>query len=401
MKKKIALVGSGILLFVIGFLSGAVWMSNKFIGSFSISSADREEAPADYFPGETFWAYQYFGGMFTSEERLKPLPPGKGILQVRMTYEGRPAAGVGCKMYLNGKFKTTVRETDESGVLSINLPEGEWQINSIQCNSWKNKPAGEYMLALPGQRKLGRSQAEIYGELQESGKKVTVSKKAPETPQISLVLNPRVEVLWPERSGPKQGATLTKSKINWKPYPRATDYVVKFHRVTREERSTMYRPILDKKVSGETSLALKKLAHARDATAKEEYAVTVEAYDENGEFLAESQGFGGTFTLTDGNVLVEDERGYMSSASQDEVQSVYRERKILETAETLIKEKMYDQAAAVLNKVASKEMQGERYLMTGYLHASKGDCKNAKASFDEARKNGEDCIPEEYQGKCK
>jgi hypothetical protein len=93
--------------------------------------------------------------------------------------------------------------------------------------------------------------------------------------------------------------------------------------------------------------------------------------------------------------------GFLSGAVWMSNKSVYRDRKILETAETLIKEKMYDQAAVVLSKVTAKEMEGKKHLTTGYLSASKGDCKNAKLSLDEARKKGEGCIPEEYQGKCK
>jgi hypothetical protein len=397
MKKRLVFAGAGIVIFVMGFLSGAVWMSNKFIGSLNMSPPDREEMPAIYSEGEALWAYQYFGGQFTSEEKLKPLLAGKGIL----THEDHPAAGVRCKLSLNGKFKSPELVTDENGILSVSLPEGAWQLNSMQCSSWKNKPAGDYMLVLPGQRKIGQNQAAFFSALEGKGMPVTVSRNPPKTPQVSLLLNQMVEVVWPERSGTKQGATLKKSAVSWKPYPRATDYVVKVHRVTRKERSSTFMPIMDKKVSGATSLALSRLTHARDASAKEEYAVTVEAYADNGEFLAESRSFDGTFTLKDGNVLVEQLPGILEPEDEGVIEGIYRDRKILDAAEALIKEKLYGQAEEVLKKVTTKELEGKKSLMTGYLAASQGDCTKARAAFGEARKKGEDCIPDEYQKKCK
>ncbi len=96
----------------------------------------------------------------------------------------------------------------------------------------------------------------------------------------------------------------------------------------------------------------------------------------------------------------------LGSAGQETLDGFYRDRKILDTAETLIKEKMYDQAVALLNKVKVDkvkvvDLQGKKLLLTGYLHASKGDCKKAQLSFDAAQKKGEECIPDEYKSNCK
>ncbi len=402
MKRKILIAGTAVLIFVFGFLSGAVWMSAKFAGSMGGGSLspDKEEQTT-FNSGDGLWAYQFFGGMFKSEEQMKPVPKGKGVLQVKITRDEAAAAGVGCKVLLNGKFKTGEQVTDTNGVLSFNLPEGEWYINSIHCNRWTNKPEGDFMLVFPGQRSLSRNEGEFFPGLGELGKKVMANAKTPDSPQLSLQLNQRVVLLWPKKSGQKQEASIAKSKINWQPYTKATDYMVRVHHVTREGNRTTYMPVIRRKVTGTTSFSLSQLAHTRDAAAKVEYAVTVEAYGANGEFLSESQSFDGTFTLADGNALMEDEHGVYGSADQGVIDSVYREKKILDSAETMIKEKMYDQAEAMLPKVAVKDLQGKKHLMEGYLFASRGDCKKAKASFEEARKKGEDCIPEEYQGKCK
>ncbi|HSB30492.1 MAG TPA: hypothetical protein VLD55_02730, partial [Candidatus Sulfobium mesophilum] len=402
MKKKVAMTAAALLIFVIGFLSGAVWMSTKFANSMSMGSLgpDQEE-PATFNSGDQLWAYQFYGGMLKNEEQLKPLPPGKGVLQIKITRDEAPAAGVGCKLFLNGKFKTSEQATSESGVLSFNLPEGEWYINGMQCSRWKNKPEGDFMLVSPSRRSLHTNEGEFFPSFGDKGKKVTVNKKTPESPQVSLFLNQRVALLWPKKMGQKQEASLAKTKIYWEPYPKAVDYLIKVQHVTREGNTTTYMPVIRKRVKGTTSFPLSQLAHARDTAAKEEYAVTVEAYDANGDFMSESQSFDGTFTLTDGNVLVEDKHGIYGSADQDTVNSVYRETKIIESAETMIKEKMYDQAEALLSKVTENDLQGKKHLMTGYLSALRGNCKKAKALFDEAQRKGVDCVPDEYQGNCK
>ena len=403
MKKHILLAVAGTVLFILGFLSGAVWMSSKFIHTFNANLPSKEDTSftSTSRDGDELWAYLYLGGSFTSEEKLVPLPEGAGKMQIRLTHEDKPAAGVKCKLSLNGKFKSPWLATDENGILTFSLTQGKWQLNSMQCNSWKNKPAGEYMLILPGQRKLGRGQSEIISDLQGTGKQVEVTAKTPEAPHMSIVLNKRVEVVWPERSSPKQEATVKKSAISWKPVPRATAYTVKVHRVTRKDRSTTFMPIVERTVTGATNFTLAGLTHARDATAKEEYAVTIEAYAENGDLLSESQSFDGTFVLTDGNVLTEQLPGMTGADGQDEIQGIYRDKKILDSAEVLIREKMFDETAVVLKKVMVKELEGRKLLLTGYLAASKGDCAKANASFDAALKKGEDCVPDEYRGKCK
>ncbi len=401
MKKRLLLAGAGIVLLVIGFLSGAVWMSNKFIKSFNAGPPAIEDMSSPFAEGDELWAYQYFGGQPLREDKLKPLPSGKGILQVKVIHEDHPAAGVRCQLTLNSKFKTPETVTDGNGILSISLPEGQWQLNSMQCRSWRNKPAGNFMLVLPGQRKLGSDNSAFLAVMASKGKQVTVSGKPPKIPQVSLVLNKLVDVVWPEPRGTMQEATLKKSVVSWKPYPRANAYTVKVHRVTRKERSSTYMPILERKVSGATSLALAGLPHARDAAAKEEYAVTVEAYSADGDFLAESRGFDGTFTLKDGNVLVEEMPGMAGSGDAGTIESMYREQKILDAAETLIRMKMFKEAGDMLKKVTAREQQGKKHLMSGYLAAAQGDCAKARTEFDAAGRNGVDCIPDEYQGKCK
>jgi hypothetical protein len=79
MKKIILFVAAGILIFVFGFFAGSFWMSMKFVGSFGVGSGDSADSSAGHFSGESFWAFQYFGGMPASEDRLKPGRRGRDI----------------------------------------------------------------------------------------------------------------------------------------------------------------------------------------------------------------------------------------------------------------------------------------------------------------------------------
>jgi hypothetical protein len=72
MKKKVAMTGAALIILV-GFLSGAVWMSTKFANSMSVGSLgpDKEELPS-FNSGDQLWAYQFFGGMYKNEEQRSP-----------------------------------------------------------------------------------------------------------------------------------------------------------------------------------------------------------------------------------------------------------------------------------------------------------------------------------------
>ncbi len=399
-KKTLILIGSGILIFIFGFLSGSFWTSNKFISSFEVRLHDKEEYSDTYSSDEAFWGYKFYGGMPEREDKLKHTPEGDGYFLVKFLYDGKPAAGIKCKIVLNRKYKTSPLETDQNGIITLRLPEGNWQVNSIQCSSWKNKPAGEYMLVSPGERRIESGLGEFLS-VDAKGKEITVRNTTPDSPQLALLINPRVEIIWPDKNKPKQNVTVAHSNIDWQPYLKASQYVVRIHRVTREGRSTTFMPIVYKKVSGRHTLSFSEIPHSRDPAAKEEYAVSVEAYAESGEFLSESQNFNGTFSFTDGSVLVENQRDISSTADQGKIDSLYQGSKTLQAAEALIKEKMFDQAQVLLNKVKIDDLQGKKELMTGYLYATKGDCMKAQIAFDNTRGKGEDCIPEEYKGNCK
>jgi len=51
-----------------------------------------------------------------------------------------PAEGVALTIVLNSKYRTKDIITNADGIFTVSLPPGSWNINSIQTESWINKP---------------------------------------------------------------------------------------------------------------------------------------------------------------------------------------------------------------------------------------------------------------------
>lgn len=397
MKKILIYIISGIFIFVFGFLAGSFWTTIIFTNFHISGLGEIEEYSDSSFQETSFWENKFFGGMFGRRDKLKTLPDGKGYLTGKFIYNGKPAVGIKFKMYLNNKYKTGPIVTDENGAFIIRLQSGRWSINSIECQKWKNKPEGSFILVSGDEERIESSLQDLFFGY-NTGKEAIVTDKRPVKEHITLTVNKRIKVIWPEIQILKQEATIAHSKIKWEHYPEAKDYVIKIDRITRESpRSTIYSPIVFKKTSGENSFPLSKLAHTRDPVAKEEYAIKVQAYGKNGEFLSESEHFQGTFSLIDGNVLVESQ-DYEMSVMEDRIEDIFEDRKLVHAVEILIKEKMFNEAESILKKIK----EDDAVALTGYLYAAKGDCIKAQKFFNIAiEKKGQGCISEEYKANCK
>jgi hypothetical protein len=403
MKKVTIYIISVIFIFIFGFLAGSFWTNLKLT---KLLVSNKENKFSDYDSPDTFsdfvsspnsfLEFKYFGGDFIHPDKKKTLPEGEGYLVGKFVYEEKPASGISFKLTLNNEYETKPIITNEKGSFTIRLQPGKWFINTIQCNSWDNKPEGNFIMISGDENKIN-SFVDWYGNF-DTGKEVRVTTTEPEKEQIFLTIKKRIEMIWPEAHIQKQEASIVQSRISWRSYPKAKDFVVQLSRVTRESRrSTIYRPISYKKVSGENYLQLSKLLYTHDPTAKEEYSVNIKAYGENGEFLSESEPFMGTFFLSDGNVLVENINDDIDEFGKDHVEDIYRNKKLIKTAETLIKEKMFNETKIILQRINEKD----KALLTGYLYAAQSDCPKAIEYFNIAKEKGVDCIPETYKVDCK
>jgi hypothetical protein len=408
MKKILIYIFSGIFIFVFGFLVGSFWTTLKItsisvFGKSVIGEKELKEYSDFPSPETAFWENKFFGGMWEREDRLKPVPDGEGYLRGKFIYEGKPTAWIKFKMFLNSKYKTDFIKTDENGSFTIRLPLGEWYINSIQCQEWKNRPEGSFILLSGDEKKIDKGPLEdLFFSHSDKGKEVIIANEKPKKEHIILTIKPRIKITWPEKDMKNQEATISGSKISWQPYPGVKDYAIRIDRVTRESpKSSTFTPIIYKKVSGESSLKFSSLPYIRDTAAKEEYAVTVSAYGQHGEFLSESEHLSGTFSLKDGNVLVEIKDRGIEASDKGKIEQIYQDTKLFNTIETLIKEKMFGEAEILIKKIGENKMPGKKELLTGYLYAAKGNCGKAQKFFTTAKQKGQDCIPEEYRLNCK
>lgn len=409
MKKIFLFVSIGVFLFVFGFLAGSFWTTLR-LSELPILKEIRNiqtEKESSYFsPEESFWETKYFGGMIGRAEKMQTIPEGEGVFEGRLLFKGKGAKEIKLKLFFNGKYKTNWLTTDESGLFKVNIPEGKWYLNMLQCEAWENKPEGDFVLISGDEPKLDQVYFQnLFFSYSDRGKEFIITDQKPIKEHITLRINPRIRVEWPEDNIPKQHATIASSRIMWRPYPGAAGYVVQISRVTRESsRSTIYSPINYKKITGRSFLPLSDLEFEKDPAHKEEYVVSMRAYGEQGELLSESEhSFGSSFTLMDGNVLVENEELTRSPLDGGTIEKVYQNTKYVHTIETLIKEQMFIEAEKLLEKLKDDtiEMKGKKQLLTGYLYAAQGNCLRANEFFDRALESGQKCIPKSYRANCK
>ncbi len=105
------------------------------------------------FSFNNFYENLYYGGGPSDSYNLPAPPKGDGQLKGKISFHQKPARGVHLAMVLNSKYRVKNIITDDEGVFTVNLPEGDWRINSIQCESWENKPRHSDVMARSRERK--------------------------------------------------------------------------------------------------------------------------------------------------------------------------------------------------------------------------------------------------------
>jgi hypothetical protein len=374
--------------------------------------ADKTEQTSFPSPSSNnFYENIYFGGSPSGSYELPEPPKGNGLLKGRITYEGQPAEAILLHIVLNSKYRASNVLTDSDGIFTIKLPVGEWNINSIQTESWQNKPENDFFsIYYGGESKLIGNHFDQYTRLQSSGYRAEVGENVIK-PQINIVIKNDIELIWPDANKIGVDATISDT-IQWRPYPSAAKYFIKIQHLRRKGTTTYFEPITSKVISGETSFPLSTLQHVRTNGAKNlEYAVELFAFSEDGTLLGQASDTfrGGTFILTDGNVFVEDklqdlfdpESGEDPDSFPEKMAQIAKDKDRIDAVKVLIEENMLAEAGILLEKVNSKLAKGEKEVLSGYLFAMKGNCSEAKMMFEKAwAVNPDVCIPDSYKGNC-
>ncbi len=359
-----------------------------------------------------FYEYLYFGGAPSNSRQLPAPPTGEGILKGEISYENNPADGVTLAVILNSKYRAKDIVTDSNGIFTVNLPPDQWIINSIQTESWEHKPQeGSFSMYSGKEEKLKGDSYNRYEYFQNTGYPVSVTKDS-RTIHINATISKNIQLQWPDPNVEGIKATINDT-ISWEKYPEASRYYIEIKKIKREGTTTYFEQVTSRILANETSLPLSSLKHIKtNGKEKTEYAADIFAFSKDGTLIAEVSEThqGGTFLLSDGNILVEDELdnlyGLSSVEDPDEfekkMEAISLNKQKASAVSVLIDEDMLVEAKELLKHIDSEYLKGKKEVLSGYIFALQGKCNKANEMFDKATNiNPNVCIPDNYKRNCK
>ena len=377
----------------------------------SIQIASETESEVFSRSSHDFYEYLYFGGSPQFSENLPNPPVGKGVLKGRILYESKPAEGITLHMVLNSKYRAKTINTDSDGFFIVKLPAGNWKINSIQTESWQNKPdEGQFTIYYGGEEKLNGSSYNPHHFFRGNGFDADVGENEDKT-HITMTIKRDIELIWPNASVVGNNATIS-DVIQWRPYPQAEQYYIDIKQLRREGNTTYYDQITSKVLSNETAVPLSSLRYIKTkGKEKHEYAASIYAFSDDGALIGEfTDTFrGGSFKLSDGNVLIEDKLQDMFDSESNEdpeafekkMERIRLDRRRVDAVEVMVDENMISEAKTLLELVNSEYVDGRKEVLSGYILALKGKCTESTKMFIEAEKvNPDVCIPKRYREVC-
>lgn len=375
------------------------------------SSAPQYVASTKNLPVKNFYEHKSFGGEPDIPYNLPKPPNGDSVLRGKFIYQNKHAENVLFSIVLNSKYRVNDIVTNAAGEFILDLPPGVWTINSVLLESWADKPTGNRFTIYSGrENKLSGNKYTRHSDSHGNGLTVDICEK-PNKLHAILTISKDISLIWPDPEQKGLPASITNT-IEWEKYPGANKYYVEIKRIKREGQTAYYETITSSLIHKDTSLTLKKIAHAKTKGKKDiEYAADIFAFSKDGILIAEFSDslHGGTFILSDCHVLIEDDIKAMlppnTGKDLEEVERILNaveiNKKRALIAEILIRDNMLNAARELLYLVDSEYLNGRKEALTGYIHAMDGDCSQASIMFDKAREiNSEACIAEEYKADC-
>jgi hypothetical protein len=396
-------------LFLLGYTSIASVSAFKF-DSVKVEDESNQAVANNQF-SHNFYEYIYLGGTPSDSHKLPEPPEGGGVLRGRVVYEDEPADGVMLNIVLNSKYRARKIVTDANGYFTVKLPIGDWKINSIQTESWQNKPDGDkFSIYYGGEAKLIGNHYDPYNIFESDGFQISVDESKKNT-HITLDIKKDIELIWPDQNVSGIDAKISDA-IRWKPYPLAAKYYIEIKNIRREGTTTYFNQITSKVLSNETSIPLSSLKHINTkGKENQEYAAEIYAFSDDGTLLAQCTDTfnGGTFILANGHVFIEDNlqslfdlnSGEDPEKLQKKMELIALDRRRIEAVETLIDDELISEAEILLDLVNSELAKGRKEVLSGYILALKGACNDSNMMFNKALSiNPDVCIPQKYKLIC-
>jgi hypothetical protein len=411
---------SGIIVAIISSLLSSLLIISSIFASYTAlvkkpfepsEVSSTFEYDSTEFVSHNFYANIYYGGVPRNSHKLPSPLDGNSTLRGKFLFQGKPASGVTLSLVLNSQYQAKNIKTDSSGEFSLQLPAGLWVVNSIQTNSWEGKPsAGEYSIYDGNEPKLTDSSYSRHANFNRNG--ITIDIEAsPNTIHLNYIITEDIKIKWPSSTQKTNHATINNT-IQWEPQPGAQKYSLAIQRIKSEGSTTYYEPVVSRIIENSTQLNLSSLKHQETKNKKNyEYGVEIFAFDKDGILLSQFTKIyrGGTFILSDNNILVEENMNEFWSPTDNE-SPVEFEKKMeamniansrVKAVRTLIDAKMLQEAQKLLGVVESEYAKGKKEMLTGYIFALQGNCSKSEQLLENAKIiNPNICIPEEYKELC-
>ena len=318
-----------------------------------------------WYSGDTFFLngtrFKRYDGSFDNDQ-LPDLPAGNAVLTGEFQLDGNPIPGIIFDMVLDGQYRAKQIRTDANGRFSIPIQPGTWHIDELQITTWNDKPADRKLSVISGREgKLKGTQFEDHNFLNfNEGLPVEVSADGEQKPLLVFPIRDKIKLLQPDANTNGTKVTTNDFNIRWQAYPEAKHYLVKLSELTREGNTVSYHLAANKKVTDSTQLALADLKTVPHDGEPLEYQVQVFAFDENNNYLSQSDDFfdESNIILTDGKKIIDADVmnmfGDAQSFNAKDYEQIRKNKKRLDAVKILIQDKLYPEAQIVLDKVKAK-----------------------------------------------
>jgi len=405
-------------IFLVSYQVFTTYMTNTFFGKRSMVTLDyppdkisnqniptiiNDQTTDRFFLNGT--AFKRYDNSF-HDPNLPDPPAGDSKLSGEFHLNGKAIPGITFDMVLDGKYRAKRITTNSEGRFNIPIQPGTWHIDYVDISAWENKPKDrDFMLLTGREEKLSDSFYDSHGHGgYKQGLPVIVSTTANSQTTVTLKIADKLGMIAPDSNASQLEVKAEDYAIRWQAYPSAKTYLVRLSKITRQGNRTTYTPVVKRRIVDSTQLPLSSLTTVTQPGEKLEYEIKVFAFDDNNNFLSDSEvSFENpTIVLADNKVLVDDAMTeILAQPSAKDLDELYKNEDRLDAVKLLIQEKLYKEAKVLLDKVQGKTKPGAKDAMTGYLLAEQNQCAEADKYFEKAKQASPNaCVPDCYRKNC-
>lgn len=346
-----------------------------------------------------FSEYIYFDSEVQNLGADLPVPPiGDAELSGYFFKDGNPVAGIELSVILNGTYKKEGLVTDDDGRFSLALIQGDWRVNGIITEGWKNKPEGDFMVVSGSEGKINSS---LFHHFADKAKKHLTLTNTDSASMGIFVITEVIDITQPAGSEEVIVKEPSQFKLEWNSHPKAFSYTVDIQGVSRQGSSSSYSSVY-KTTTDQLTFSLRELKLISDENEVfNEYAVNIKGYDENGSFVSESRRSYDSIFKLQGWQIPDSSKIMVRGTELNELASASHFADRIDAIRVLLDEDMISGAEQLLGTIDQSLVDWRLDRIQGYLAAKNGRCAVANKYFDLAKsKSGFNCIPSKYKAAC-